>query len=180
MFCLLTGKPPVSLKLAPEAGMALGGKLNGYGFGNQNSTAPCKLPMAGTTVEIYAPSPATGERPGDGDRGAAMGVALTRPRDHFGLPRDGISLDGRPRLAGGEQRVGLARTALPSGGVPDLRCGFAQVLDRVEAMWVEILGQIWTQHRVARPDVAALSAYSRPIAALPDLLLEGKLPDAQG
>jgi len=64
MFRFLTGKPPVSLKVAPEARVVLGGKLSGYGVGNQNGTAPSNLPMAGATVEVYATNPATGERLG--------------------------------------------------------------------------------------------------------------------
>ena len=64
MFRFLTGKPPVSLKVAPESTVVLGGKLSGYGVGNQNGTAPSNLPMAGATVEVYATNPATGERLG--------------------------------------------------------------------------------------------------------------------
>ena len=64
MFRFLTGKPPVSLKVAPESTVVLGGKLSGYGVGNQNGTAPSNLPMAGATVEVYATNPASGERLG--------------------------------------------------------------------------------------------------------------------
>ncbi|MBC7483122.1 MAG: twin-arginine translocation pathway signal, partial [Rhizobacter sp.] len=64
MFRFLTGKPPVSLKVAPEASVVLGGTLSGYGVGNQNGTAPSNLPMAGATVEVYVTNPATGARLG--------------------------------------------------------------------------------------------------------------------
>ena len=64
MFLFLTGKPPVSLKVAPEARVVLGGKVSGYGVGNQQGTAPSNLPLAGATVEVYATNPDNGERLG--------------------------------------------------------------------------------------------------------------------
>ena len=64
MFLFLTGKPPVSLKVAPEARVVLGGKVSGYGVGNQQGTAPSNLPLIGATVEVYATNPDTGERLG--------------------------------------------------------------------------------------------------------------------
>ncbi len=79
MFRFLTGKPPVSLKVMPEASVVVGGKLSGYGVGNQNGTAASNLPMAGATVEVYATNPATGER-----LGAAVHRKLTGDDGQWG------------------------------------------------------------------------------------------------
>jgi pimeloyl-ACP methyl ester carboxylesterase len=64
MFRFVTGKPPVSLAVAPEATVVLDGKVSGYlSYAAQGAT-PTNLPLAGATVEIYATSAATGERLG--------------------------------------------------------------------------------------------------------------------
>ncbi|MES2992588.1 MAG: alpha/beta fold hydrolase [Pseudomonadota bacterium] len=57
MFRFLTGKPPVSLAITPEAGVVLDGKVSG-----SLGSAPTNLPLAGATLEIYATNAATGER----------------------------------------------------------------------------------------------------------------------
>ena len=64
MFRFITGKPPVSLGVAPEARVVLDGKVSGYGVGNLQGTAPSNLPLVGATVEVYATSATTGERLG--------------------------------------------------------------------------------------------------------------------
>ena len=64
MFRFITGKPPVSLTVAPEARVVLGGKVSGYGVNNLQGTSPSNLPLVGATVEVYATHAATGERLG--------------------------------------------------------------------------------------------------------------------
>jgi triacylglycerol lipase len=64
MFRFITGKPPVSLGVAPEARVVLTGKVSGYGVGNVQGTAASNLPLIGAKVEVYAIDPATGERLG--------------------------------------------------------------------------------------------------------------------
>lgn len=60
MFRFITGKPPVSLAVAPEASVLLDGKVSGY-FATGAQT---NLPLAGATVAVYAIDPATGVRLG--------------------------------------------------------------------------------------------------------------------
>jgi hypothetical protein len=64
MFRFITGKPPATLSVTPEARVVLDGKLSGYGVANQQGSAPSNLPLAGATVEVYAVNSATGERSG--------------------------------------------------------------------------------------------------------------------
>jgi triacylglycerol lipase len=64
MFRFVTGKPPVSTRVAPEARVVLDGKLSGYLGYTAQSTVPSNLPLVGATVEVYAVSAATGERLG--------------------------------------------------------------------------------------------------------------------
>ncbi len=64
MFRFVTGKPPVSLAVAPEARVVLDGKVSGYSA-YAPVAAPTNLPLAGATVEVYATNPATGERLGN-------------------------------------------------------------------------------------------------------------------
>jgi len=74
MFRFLTGKPSVSLKVAPEARVVLGGKVSGYGVNNVQGAAPSNLPLVGATVEVYATNPATGERLGTAVHRKAIGT----------------------------------------------------------------------------------------------------------
>ena len=64
MFRFITGKPPVSLAVALEAGVVLDGKLSGYFAYAASGVVPTNLPLAGATVEVYAIDPITGERLG--------------------------------------------------------------------------------------------------------------------
>jgi len=64
MFRFITGKPPVSLTVAPEASVVLDGKLSGYFAYAANSVVPTNLPLVGATVEVYAVDPRSGERLG--------------------------------------------------------------------------------------------------------------------
>ena len=64
MFRFITGKPPVSLAVASEAGVVLDGKVSGYFAYAASGVVPTNLPLAGATVEVYAIDPITGERLG--------------------------------------------------------------------------------------------------------------------
>ena len=64
MFRFLTGKPPVSLGVAPEAGVVLDGKVSGYFAHAAAGVVPTNLPLAGATIEVYATEALTGERLG--------------------------------------------------------------------------------------------------------------------
>jgi hypothetical protein len=64
MFRFITGKPPVSLAVAPQASVRLDGKVSGYFAYAVQGTVPTNLPLVGATVEVYATNPATGERLG--------------------------------------------------------------------------------------------------------------------
>ena len=68
MFLFITGKPPVSLAIVPEAGVVLTGKVSGYGVANLQVNGQgggaSNLPLAGAVVEVYATDAATGVRLG--------------------------------------------------------------------------------------------------------------------
>ncbi len=64
MFRFITGRPPVSLAVAPEARVVLTGKVSGYGVANEQGSGPSNLPLAGAVVEAYATDAATGARLG--------------------------------------------------------------------------------------------------------------------
>jgi pimeloyl-ACP methyl ester carboxylesterase len=64
MFRFITGNAPTTLAITPEARVVLNGKLSGYGVDNASGTAPSNLPLAWSTVEVYAVNAATGERIG--------------------------------------------------------------------------------------------------------------------
>ena len=64
MFRFITGKPPVSLAVAPEARVVLTGKVSGYGVANVQGSGPSNLPLAGAVVEVYATDATTGARLG--------------------------------------------------------------------------------------------------------------------
>ncbi|MES3014148.1 MAG: alpha/beta fold hydrolase [Pseudomonadota bacterium] len=64
MFRFITGKPPVSLAVAPEASVLLDGKVSGYFAYDAQGVVPTNLPLAGATVAVYAVEPRTGERLG--------------------------------------------------------------------------------------------------------------------
>ena len=64
MFRFITGKPPVSLAIVPEAAVVLDGKVSGYFAYAATGVVPTNLPLVGATVEVYAVDPSTGERLG--------------------------------------------------------------------------------------------------------------------
>jgi pimeloyl-ACP methyl ester carboxylesterase len=64
MFRFITGKPPVSLAVVPEASVVLDGKVSGYFTHAAAGVVPTNLPLAGATVEVYTTDPNTGERIG--------------------------------------------------------------------------------------------------------------------
>ncbi len=64
MFRFITGKPPVSLTVAPEASVVLDGKVSGYFAYAATGVVPTNLPLTGATIEVYATEAVTGERLG--------------------------------------------------------------------------------------------------------------------
>ncbi|MBL0728501.1 alpha/beta fold hydrolase [Piscinibacter sp. HJYY11] len=66
-YRFITGKPPATLAVVPEAAVLLDGKVTGRGLNNVQGNFSTNLPLAGATVEVYATDAQTGER-----RGAAV------------------------------------------------------------------------------------------------------------
>jgi triacylglycerol lipase len=64
MHRFITGKPPATLSIVPEAKVVLDGKVSGYVAYTAQGVVPTNLPLVGASVEIYATNPATGERLG--------------------------------------------------------------------------------------------------------------------
>ena len=64
MFRFITGKPPVSLAVAPEASVLLDGKVSGYVAYAATGVVPTNLPLTGASIEVWATDPRTGERLG--------------------------------------------------------------------------------------------------------------------
>ena len=64
MFRFLTGRPPVTSDVTPEATVRLDGLVSGYAAYGAQGTVPTNLPLPGATVEVYRTSAATGERLG--------------------------------------------------------------------------------------------------------------------
>jgi pimeloyl-ACP methyl ester carboxylesterase len=63
MFRFLTGAAPTAA-ITPETLVTLDGKVSGYGVDNLQGTAPSNLPLAWSTIEVYAVNPLNGERLG--------------------------------------------------------------------------------------------------------------------
>ena len=61
-FSFITGKPPVSVGITPQAEVTLSGKVSGYGVNNQEGSAASNLPLVGAVVEVYSTDSDTGER----------------------------------------------------------------------------------------------------------------------
>ncbi|MEO5882816.1 MAG: twin-arginine translocation pathway signal [Caldimonas sp.] len=64
MWRFLTGQPPETLAIAPEAKVVLDGKVSGLGLGNREGSFATNLPLVGATVEVYATHAASGDRLG--------------------------------------------------------------------------------------------------------------------
>jgi triacylglycerol lipase len=64
MFRFITGQPPVSLTVAPEARVVLDGMVSGYASYTPPTPVATNLPLAGALVEVYATDAASGERIG--------------------------------------------------------------------------------------------------------------------
>ncbi len=64
MFRFITGKPPVSLTVVPEASVLLDGKVSGYFAYAATGVVPTNLPLTGASIEVWATDPRTGERLG--------------------------------------------------------------------------------------------------------------------
>lgn len=62
---LITGTPPATVAIAPEAKVVLDGKVSGLGTNNAAGTFPSNLPLVGATLDVYRTNAATGERIGE-------------------------------------------------------------------------------------------------------------------
>jgi len=60
----LTGSPPATTTVVPEAKVVLDGTLSGLGLDNRTGDYATNLPLVGATVEVFAVDGATGERRG--------------------------------------------------------------------------------------------------------------------
>jgi hypothetical protein len=74
MFRFITGRPPASLAIVPEAKIVLDGRLNGYLAYTAQGVAPTNLPLPGASVEVFATDPTTGERLGPALHRRAVGA----------------------------------------------------------------------------------------------------------
>ena len=74
MFRFITGKPPVSLAVVPEARVVLTGKVSGYGVANVQGNGASNLPLIGASVEVYATDATTGARLGPALHRKTIGV----------------------------------------------------------------------------------------------------------
>jgi pimeloyl-ACP methyl ester carboxylesterase len=65
-YRFITGHPPATTAIVPEARVQLDGSVSGQGIANdpQQGRAVTNRPLAGATVEVYATDPATGARLG--------------------------------------------------------------------------------------------------------------------
>ncbi len=64
MWRFLTGQPPETLTIAPEARVVLDGKVSGLGLDNRDGSFATNLPLVGASVEVYATHAVSGERLG--------------------------------------------------------------------------------------------------------------------
>jgi triacylglycerol lipase len=74
MLRFITGRPPATLAITPEAGVVLDGKVSGYFAYAAQGTVATNLPLAGASVEVYAVSATTGERLGAAVHRKAVGA----------------------------------------------------------------------------------------------------------
>ena len=63
-YRFITGTPPATLSITPQAQVVLNGKVSGLGLNNTQGGYVNNLPLAGATVEVFATNPASGERTG--------------------------------------------------------------------------------------------------------------------
>ena len=64
MYRFITGRPPATLAIVPEASVVLDGVVSGLGLNNVEGNYPTNLPLVGASLEVYATNTATGERLG--------------------------------------------------------------------------------------------------------------------
>jgi len=62
MWRFLTGQPPQTLAIVPEAKVVLDGKVSGLGLDNRDGSFATNLPLVGASVEVYATHATNGER----------------------------------------------------------------------------------------------------------------------
>ena len=63
-YRFITGKPPATLAIVPQAPVVLDGTVSGLGLDNRQGNFATNLPLVGATVEVYAIDATTGERLG--------------------------------------------------------------------------------------------------------------------
>ena len=63
-WAFLTGHPPGTRDIVPEAAPRLDGKVSGVGVDNRDGADPSNLPLAGARVTVWATDPRTGARRG--------------------------------------------------------------------------------------------------------------------
>jgi pimeloyl-ACP methyl ester carboxylesterase len=63
-YRFITGKPPATLAIVPQAPVVLDGTVSGLGLDNRQGNFATNLPLVGATVEVYAVDATTGERLG--------------------------------------------------------------------------------------------------------------------
>lgn len=69
----LSGRPPATLAVRPEAQVVLDGTVSGSGLDNRAGSFANNLPLVGATVEVFAVDAATGERIGARQHAKAIG-----------------------------------------------------------------------------------------------------------
>jgi pimeloyl-ACP methyl ester carboxylesterase len=74
MWRFLTGQPPETLTIAPEARVVLDGKVSGLGLDNRDGSFATNLPLVGASVEVYATHAVSGERLGPALHGRTIGA----------------------------------------------------------------------------------------------------------
>ena len=65
-YRFITGQPPATTSITPEARVVLDGLVSGFGLDNDpaRGSFPTNLPLTGARVEVHATDPTTGERRG--------------------------------------------------------------------------------------------------------------------
>jgi pimeloyl-ACP methyl ester carboxylesterase len=123
----LTGQPPATAEVVPEARVVLDGTVSGLGLDNRDGSFTTNLPLVGATVEVFAVSGETGERLGAAVHRQAVG----------GDGRWGpFAADGRARyefviVAPGYARTHVYRSPFPrSSTVVGLRADRLAAADR--------------------------------------------------
>lgn len=78
-WAFLTGAPPATREIIPEARPRLDGKVSGTGVDNRVGRDPSNLPLVGARLAVYRTDPETGER-----EGAALHAHTIGPDGRWG------------------------------------------------------------------------------------------------